>query len=339
MSNELPVVPARPVDPADPQPNLGLVCITIGDQVRYRTITRKRLLQFDEPAQVELLRALYADNIARLNGALDFCQAQAIRLYRYPTNIFPFADTPLGASVLTTFSEALLAVGQRAMALGIRLLVHPDQFIVLSSESPQVVANSIVMLETQGWFMDLLGQPRSPWALIEIHGGKGGRGAELAQVIGSLSEAVRSRLGLENDEYAYSAQAILAACQAAGVPMIFDAHHHICNAKLPTYEDTSIAEMIQAARATWPDPAWQVVHLSNGRTHFNDRSHSDLITLLPSAYAHLPWIEVEAKYKEEAVNQLRATWPTLVEQAMATAEGHTETLVEESIENAAGTQP
>lgn len=314
VTNSAPLLP--PGSP-DQLPQLGLVCITIGDRVRYRTVTRKRLLQFSEPEQATLLRALYAENITRLNGALDFCSAHSIRLYRFPTNIFPFADTPLGADVLSTFSAELWQIGQRAIALGIRMVVHPDQFIVLSSESPQVVANSLVMLQAQGWFMDLLGQPRSPWALIEIHGGKGGRGKELVNVIRDLPDAVRLRLGLENDEYAYSAQAILDVCQAVGVPMIFDAHHHICKGKLDNYEDPSIAEMIEAARHTWPDPTWQIVHLSNGRARFGDRSHSDLITALPSAYANLPWIEVEAKHKEAAISQLRSDWATLVGQSSA----------------------
>ncbi len=314
MSQEASFALPVPPEPLQRLPHLGLVCITLSDQVRYRTITRKRLLQLPEPKQMELLHTLYADNIARLNGALDFCMKQRIHLYRFPTNIFPFADTPIGATVLSTFSDALGKAGQRAINHGIRMVVHPDQFIVLSSESPQVVANSILLLETQGWYMDLLGQPRSPWALIEIHGGKGGRGEELVKVIQELPDAVRSRLGLENDEYAYSAQTILQVCQAAGVPMIFDAHHHICKEKLNTYEDASIDKMIQAARHTWPDPTWQVVHLSNGREHFGDRSHSDLISVLPTAYANLPWIEVEAKHKEAAIHQLRADWMTLINQ-------------------------
>lgn len=293
------------------RPQLGLVCITIGDRVRYRTITRKRLLQFEEPEQQEILRELYTDNLARLNRALDFCLIHNIRLYRFPTGLFPFADTPLGAAVLHEFSEVLLQAGKRATLRGIRLVVHPEQYIVLSSESPQVVANSILMLESQAWLMDLLGQPRSPWALIEIHGGKRGRGAALAEVITALPEAVRTRLGLENDEYAYSAQDILDVCRATGIPMIFDAHHHLLKEGLESYDHPSIGEMVQAARLTWPDPAWQVVHLSNGRQRFNDRNHSDLINDLPAAYTTVPWIEVEAKHKEVAIAQLRSEWPTL----------------------------
>lgn len=294
-------------------PHLGLVCITIGDQVRYRTITRKRLLQFDEIQQATLLRDLYADNLARLQSALDFCTLHHIRLYRFPTNLFPFADTPHGAAVLAEFTAELHKVGTQATQRSIRLVVHPEQFIVLSSESPQVVANSVMILESQAWLMDLLGQPRSPWALLEIHGGKRGRSAELAAVIRDLPDAVRLRLGLENDEYAYSAGDILAVCQATGLPMIFDAHHHLLKEKLPSYDDPSVGAMVQAARATWPDPSWQLVHLSNGRERFHDRSHSDLIAELPAAYATVPWIEIEAKHKEVAISHLRSAWPALTQ--------------------------
>lgn len=288
-----------------PRPALGLVCITRSDEVRYRTITRTRLLHFATAEQQTILRELYDHNLERFHAALAFCQTHGINLYRFPANLFPFADTEIGAAVLMALAPALQAAGQRARAAGIRIVVHPDQFVVLSSESPSVVANSITNLAMQGWIMDLLDQPRSPWALMEIHGGKGGGSERLIRVIEQLPPAIRSRLCLENDENAYSAQEILAVCQASGVPMVFDAHHHICKEKLTSYEDPSVAAMITAARATWPDPTWQVVHLSNGREHFGHRSHSDLISEVPSAYLTVPWIEVEAKHKEAAIQQLQ----------------------------------
>ncbi len=287
------------------QPHFGLVCITHSDRVRFRALTRKRLLQFEEADQQNLLRELYADNLQRLGRAIDYCTMHAIWLYRYTAKLFPFDDTPLGAAILTEFSEELAAVGERATAAGIRLLVHPEQFIVLNSESPQVVENSITMLSAHGRLMDLLQQPRSPWAPIEIHGGKGGRGPELAAIIKELPAAVRTRLVLENDERAYGAEEILTICRAAGVPMVFDAHHHVCHQQLESYDHPSIAELVAAAATTWPDPSWQVLHISNGREGFCDRRHSDIVTTMPAAYWHAPWIEVEAKHKEEAIKALR----------------------------------
>jgi len=290
------------------QPQLGLVCITTSGAVRYRAITRKRLLQLDETEQKRLLRRLYADNLARFDGAIDYCRAQGIRLYRLTSSLFPFADDLIGEDALEELREQIGATGQRALDSGLRVVLHPDQFVVLSSDSPQVVANSIKILETHARVMDLLRQPRSAWAVMEIHGGKGGRGERLVEVVSRLSEGVRSRLAFENDEYAYSATEILQICRAAGAPMVFDAHHHIVKEKLESYEHESIAEMLAAARATWPIPEWQLVHISNGRASFNDRHHSDLIDVMPSAYRSAPWIEVEAKQKEFAIEKLKDEW-------------------------------
>lgn len=54
--------------------NLGLVCITTTDAVRYKTVTRKRLLSFDEATQREKLRTLYQENINRINNAINFAR-------------------------------------------------------------------------------------------------------------------------------------------------------------------------------------------------------------------------------------------------------------------------
>jgi len=289
-------------------PQLGLVCITTSDAVRYRALTRKRLLQFDAAEQKRMLRELYADNLARLNRALDFCSERALKLYRLTSGLFPFADDEAGADVLEEFEAEARRTGARASALGLRLVIHPDQFVVLSSDSERVVANSIKILQTHARVLDLLAQPRSPWCVMEIHGGKGGRSARLVEVIRALPEEIRTRLALENDEYAYSAAEILEVCRAAGVPMVFDAHHHVCRERLDSYEDESVAHYLDAARETWPQPEWQLVHISNGRTAFNDRHHSDFITDMPSSYRRAPWIEVEAKQKELAIEKLRAEW-------------------------------
>lgn len=290
-------------------PKLGLVCITSSKDVRYRTVTRKRLLEHSPDAQRKLLEDLYRDNIQTFDNALRFCESEGIRLYRIPSSIFPFADEDIGREVLAPFGPTLARSGRRALERGIRLVMHPDQFVVLSSDSEGVVANSVKILQMHADIMDLLEQPRSPWALLEIHGGKGQRADALVQRIAALPEAIRSRLGLENDEYAYGAQEIHEICVRAGVPMVFDAHHHVVHAKLASYEDPSVAEMLHKARATWADPTHQLVHISNGREGFNDRQHADLIAVMPSSYRMAPYIEIEAKLKEEAIRGLR-TWST-----------------------------
>ncbi|MBC7933005.1 MAG: UV damage endonuclease UvsE, partial [Rubrivivax sp.] len=229
-------------------------------------------------------------------------------LYRMTSGLFPFADDDVGAPVLEEMADEIARTGLRATELDIRLVLHPDQFVVLSSDSPQVVANSVKILETHARVFDMLRQPRSPWALMEIHGGKGGRADRLVENIAKLPEAVLSRIAFENDEYIYSANEILDVCRRAGVPMVFDAHHHVVHERLDSYDHASVAEMVEAARGTWPVPEWQLVHISNGRESFGDRQHSDLVSVMPAAYRRVPWIEVEAKHKELAVEKLQTEW-------------------------------
>ncbi|MBD2106387.1 UV DNA damage repair endonuclease UvsE [Nodosilinea sp. FACHB-13] len=289
-------------------PNLGLVCITTSPEVRFKTMTRKRLLQLDEEAQEQAVRSLYSENLRRLNLAIAFCQANQIQLYRLISNIFPFSDTPLGTRILEEFAEGLRQLGDRAQAANIRLVLHPDQFVVLNSDNPTVIENSITILTAHARWFDLMGLPQSPWALMNIHGGKGDRGDRLIEVIRELPTPIRSRLTLENDEHTYSAAAILDICRATQIPMVFDAHHHLIHERLDSYDHPSVEQMLTAARTTWPDPAWQLVHISNGCSALHDPRHSDLITAMPSSFRQAPWIEVEAKHKELAIAHLRQTW-------------------------------
>ena len=289
-------------------PNLGLVCITDSEECRFRTITRTRLLTLPAKQQrLELLR-LYWDNLSRLHWTLTFCQRRGIRLYRATSGLFPHSDGPPGVEILQSMAANLSAVGRRVERLGIRMVLHPDQFVVLNSESPQVARTSRLIMDKHARSFNLFGLPRTPWAAMTLHGGKAGRGDELVRVVRDLPEAVRGRLVLENDEYTYGAAEILDVCRRAGVPMVFDAHHHAVKEGLDSYEHPSVEHFTRAARGTWPDPAWQIVHLSNGKASFRDRNHSDLISAVPSAFRDVPWVEVEARAKERAIEGLRASW-------------------------------
>jgi UV DNA damage endonuclease len=299
--------PAAPV-PAPPgaAPDLGLVCITAGDEVRYRTITRTRFLSFDDGRKRAALDELYRDNVRTLFKAVDYCHARAIRLYRVTSNLFPQVDHPVGSATLESLREAMGGFGAYAAARDVRVVIHPDQYVVLNSESPAVIAQSVAIMADHARVFDLLGLPRSTWSLMLLHGGKGGRADALVETIAALPDNIRLRLALENDESAFSAAQILDACRRAGVPMVFDAHHHAVRERLDSYEDPSVRAFTLAARETWqPHPEWQVVHISNGAASFRDPKHSDTITRFPGAFADVPWVEVEAKQKEVAIGRLR----------------------------------
>lgn len=292
----------------DGRPQLGLVCQTHDERIRFRTITRSALYALPEAARAPRLRELFRHNVERLASAIAFCREQSLQLYRMPSNLFPFSDTPDYAHLLSDLAPVLGQIGTTAKDEGLRLVMHPDQFVVLSSDSASVVENSRTILLQHARLLDLLQQPQSPWAAINIHGGKAGRLDALVAEIRRLPESVRARLTLENDELAYGSDEILQACTQAGVAMVFDAHHHVIYEELDCYDDRSLPRMLAAAARTWPQAGWQMTHVSNGRAGFSDRAHSDYITTMPPCFRDAPFIEVEAKAKDLAIAQLRTTW-------------------------------
>lgn len=291
------------------EPNLGLVCITSNELIRYKTITRTRYLALTREQRDAALKTLYATNIATFEAALKYCAANQIYLYRMPSSIFPMADTPDGLDVLQTFSVQLAKLGELAHSSKIRVVAHPDQFVVLSSDSESTIRNSITVLMMHAQIFDMMGLPATPWTALTLHGGKRGNSTKLCHVIEKLPDNIRKRLTLENDEISYSVADILAICKYTGVPMIFDAHHHLILGKCPDYEHPSMRDALEAARETWaPNQDWQLVHISNGDSASHDRRHSDFIDVMPSCYRNVSWIEIEARGKELAIQRLRANW-------------------------------
>lgn len=290
------------------RPGLGLVCVTAGPEVRYRSLTRTHFLSLGRAQRQQKLADVYLQNLAMLFKAVDYCHANGIRLYRVLSQLFPQMDDPQGRETLEEMRSILSAFALHARAKQVRVIAHPDQYIVLNSESADVRRQSVAIMEDHALVFDLLGLEQSPWSCLILHGGRRGPGDELVELIGQLPAAVRNRLVLENDESAWSAAEILDVCRRAKVPMVFDAHHHLVHEELESYEDPSIRDFTLAARVTWPDPAWQVAHISNGAASLRDRKHSELITAFPPAFNDVPWVEIEAKGKETAIAALLASW-------------------------------
>ena len=114
------------------------------------------------------------------------------------------------------------------------------------------------------------------------------------------------RIGLENDDRVYTVEDLLPVARRAGVPLVYDVHHHRCNP-----DALSCDEALAAAAATWGGrEPW--VHLSSPRGGWraaNPRMHADFIAardVPPSWIGRRMTVDVEAKAKERAVLRLQA---------------------------------
>jgi UV DNA damage endonuclease len=290
----------------------GLCCQFLDAPIRFRTATHRYVWTLTPARRRSYLRQIAADNAATLSAAVTVCRALGIGAFRINSQILPLGTHPRSGYTLErldpsgAIAEAFHRAGELARAEDVRLSFHPDQFVVLNSERPEVVESAVAELEFQATIAELVGADT-----IVFHGGSAAGGVEpaldrLDRGLGRLSPRARSRVALENDDRLFSPGALLPVCRAAGIPLVYDVHHHRCRP-----DALGVEEATDAAAATWGDrEPW--THISSPRDGWassNPRPHADYID---PADVPRSWVgrrmtmDVEAKAKERAVVRLMA---------------------------------
>ena len=181
------------------------------------------------------LAGLCLANADALLAALQFCADNGIGCFRINSQILPLkthpqqgyevADLPDGDEIIRRFKKCR----SFAKKHGLRTCFHPDQFVVLNSQRPDVVESSLKELEYQAEVADWIGAD-----VVNIHGG-GAFGDkqkaldDFARNLDRLSARARKRLTVENDDKIYTPADLLPVCRATGIPLVYDVHHHRCN--------------------------------------------------------------------------------------------------------------
>ena len=189
----------------------------------------------------------------------------------------------------------------------IRLSLHPDQFNVLSSPHGEVVANTIRELEYQGELAELVGAE-----VINLHGGGSYGNKEealqrLENNLARLSERVRSRLTLENDDLSFTPVDLLPLCRRLTIPFVYDVHHHRCLPDILSEEEAT-RQCLDLWQSRGREPYFHLSSPKNGWGSGLPRPHADYIS--PADFPRC-WlgitatIDIEAKAKELAVLRLR----------------------------------
>lgn len=251
-------------------------------------------------------------NCRDLARIIQWNYENGIHLFRVSSKIFPWSGQ-YELEALPDFEEissALASAGDLARTYGQRLTNHPPHFIKLASTDEEVRLRSIADLEIQARVFDLMGFLPSHWNKINIHvGGRYGskpRTLErFAQTFDSLSESVRHRLAVENDDRpnSYSVTDLLPLHTATGIPITFDFHHHQFCPGGQTQQ-----EAFEMAISTWPSGIRPVVHWSEmpecperQRTH--PHAHSAFVYGPIHLYGREAEVDVmiESKAKEVAL--------------------------------------
>lgn len=290
---------------------LGLCCVFREAPIRFGRTTATHLLKLTKKERLEKLNRICLDNATALQKAIGFCAENGIGAFRVNSQILPLKTHPEvgydlnalpdGDEILSRFKEA----GHLRKKQGLRLSFHPDQFVVLNSPRPDVVAASIRELAYQAEVAEWIGAD-----VLNVHGGGayGDKAAALERLtaaVKKLPKPIRSRLTFENDDRTFTPSDLLPVCRATGIPLVYDAHHHRC---LP--DGLSEKQATEAALSTWSrEPLFHISSPKNSWDSGEDlKPHADLIAPadFPACWKnHGLTVEVEAKAKEPAVTALR----------------------------------
>ena len=289
----------------------GLCCQFLDAPIRFRTATHRYVSGLDPAVGRSYLAAIARDNATALSKAAQQCHEMGIGAFRINSQILPLTTHPSSGYALPEIDEdgsiaaAFRAAGALASRLDIRFTFHPDQFVVLNSEQPRVVASSVAEMHAQGVIAELVGAD-----VLTLHAGgsAGGLDASLDRLergLEALSPAARTRVALENDDRRFSPLTLLPLCERLKIPLVYDVHHHRCNP-----DALDVADASYRAAETWGlrEPHFHISSPRAGWGGGDPRPHADYVmssdfpdNWLSERYT----VDVEAKAKERAVLALR----------------------------------
>lgn len=279
-----------------------------------------------KPADFELgkryMESICLANVKNIAKMIRWNDKYGIKFMRLSSEIFPFASHPEYGYKLAPFAaDALAKAGQVIAKLGHRVTTHPGQFTQLGSPRKQVIDNAIRDLVYHDEMLSLLKLPEqlNKDAVMILHMGGIFDGKEdtlerFRENYKCLSQSVKNRLVLENDDVCYSVHDLLPICEELNIPMVLDYHHHniVFDASQIREGTKDIMDLYPRIKAMWDKKGiTQKMHYSEPTpaaiTGRQRRKHNPRVATLPPCAPDMD-LMIEAKDKEQAVFELMKTF-------------------------------
>jgi len=286
--------------------------IRLGYPTQNLTIpaSTNRTLRLASLTDVERLAGLVRENIADLKTILRWNAEHGVGLFRMGQNLIPFAShSAFPYDWEAEHAEDLRVAGELAQDLGIRLSMHPGQYINPGSPKPEVVERSLTELRYVAKVFDLLGSPDSV-TVLHMGGAYADKPASAARFVEVMrsEEGILRYLALENDERIWTVAEVVETADSLGIPAITDAFHHNLNPG-----GLALEEALDLSLPTWePRGARPKLHLSSQDPTKQAGAHAysvdirDWQGLLAALAGREADVMVEAKGKEYALAPLGA---------------------------------
>lgn len=174
------------------------------------------------------------------------------------------------SDVLNTLEKKYHLAGELARELNVRLSMHPGQFVVLASTTPDVVERSMAEFEYHANLIRWMGYGKTFQDFkcnVHISGKQGPDGIKL--ILGRLSPEARNSITIENDEMSWGIEASLAL--EKHVALVLDIHHHwVKTGEYIQANDDRVKRIIDSWRGVRP-----VIHYSVSPEHVLNNHPTD----------------------------------------------------------------
>ncbi|GAM84606.1 hypothetical protein ANO11243_026020 [Dothideomycetidae sp. 11243] len=279
-----------------------------------------------QPADLALGRKYVEDiclaNVRDIPKMIRWNEKYGIRFLRLSSEMFPFASHEEYGYKLADFAAHDLAEAGKVIAqYGHRVTTHPGQFTQLGSPRKSVTDNAIRDLEYHDEMLSLLKLPeqmnRDAVMILHMGGVFGDKAATLDRfrsIYSGLSQSIKNRLVLENDDVSWSMHELLPICEELNIPFVLDYHHNnIIFDSTQIREGTAdVVNLYPRILATWRrKQITPKMHYSEpcpgAITGRQRRKHRPRVATLPPCPDDMD-LMIEAKDKEQAVFELMKTF-------------------------------
>ncbi|RBW68679.1 UV DNA damage repair endonuclease UvsE [Bacillus taeanensis] len=277
-----------------------------------RNVTFTQWKKLTKEERKEKLHGAAERNLKSTIRALHYNIAHEIPLYRMSSSLIPLATHPeVMWDYRTPFQELFQEIGALVKKHNLRVSFHPSQFTLFTSDKTHVTENAVKDMTYHYEMLEAMGLEKEAIINIHVGGAYGDKEKAIARFyknLETLSNDIRKRMTLENDDKTYTAEETLHICEKTKIPMVFDYHHHEANISAVSYE-----ELLPRIFNTWETVGLTPkVHLSSPKSESAFRHHAEHVSL---EFA-MPFFEalkkrgqnidvmIEAKQKDRAMLQL-----------------------------------
>ena len=232
----------------------------IQQPLNFRGTTIKWLRENQSLSQ-EKVYELIIHNLDATERLVDYVSSLPIqqRMLRLGSDMLPaYTEPTFGHLSKTNYITSIIAdrlntIGNKARANDVRLSMHPGQFTVLASDTPDIVERSIEEFEYHVDIARYMGYGRKFQDFkinVHISGRQGPEG--IKAVLPRLSQEARNCITIENEENAWGLDSCLEL--EKHVALVLDIHHHWCHSAGEYIEvnDDRVKRVIDSWRSVRP---------------------------------------------------------------------------------------